>query len=255
MVRTAELHARWERWRVRYEADVPLEARLRRARFRYEAAKIERAWAIVSAHRVGLSVRKIAAAVGFGATRVHQLLSSPEADVFEARLDVLRLHGWPAPEDPPVDAPSGDTIADRLNDEAQALRDVIHWLDKLVRSGIPEVLNLRPRADSPLRYNVLASHDRILRILGRIASDIDELARARRVEDLASEATDADPRLRLRRRLAEPAIEIPRHGSSNKQWRDAIEWFENEHRRAGLPLPWKGPSPLSWADRSANWTR
>jgi hypothetical protein len=48
-----------------------------------------------------------------------------------------------------------------------------------------------------LRYNVLASHDRILRILGRIASDIDELARARRVEDLAAEATDADPRLEV----------------------------------------------------------
>jgi hypothetical protein len=79
---------------------VPLEARLRRARFRYEAAKIERARAIVSAHRAGLSVRKIAAAVGLGATRVHQLLSSPVADVFETRLDVLRLHGWPAPEDP-----------------------------------------------------------------------------------------------------------------------------------------------------------
>jgi hypothetical protein len=61
---------------------------------------------------------------------------------------------------------------------------VIDWLDKLVRTGFPAVANLRPRADYPLRYNVVASHDRILRILGRIASDIDELARARRVEDL-----------------------------------------------------------------------
>lgn len=79
MVRTAELHARWDRWRARYEADLPLEARLGRARFRYEAAKVERAWAVVSAHAAGLSVRKIAAAVGLGPTRVHQLLRSPEA--------------------------------------------------------------------------------------------------------------------------------------------------------------------------------
>jgi hypothetical protein len=170
-------------------------------------------------------------------------------------LDILRLHGWPAPEDPPEDAPSGDTVADRLNDEAQALRDVVDWLDQLVRTGMPEVLDLRPRADFPLHYRVLANHERILRILGRISADIDELARARRVADLPTEGIDADPRLRIRRRLAEAPIEIPPHGSSTKQWREAIEWFENEHRRAGLPLPWKGSSPLSWAERSPNWTR
>lgn len=89
-----------------------------------------------------------------------------------------------------------------------------------------------------------------MRVLERMASDIDDLARARRVEDLSTEAVDDDPRLRIRRRLAEPPIEIPRHGSSNKQWREAIEWFENEHRQAGLPLPWKGPSPLTWIQRS-----
>ena len=75
---------------------MPLEAGLRRAKFRCEPAKIERAWAIVSVHRARLSKRKIGAAGGLSATRVHQLLSGPEADVFEARLDALRLHGWPA---------------------------------------------------------------------------------------------------------------------------------------------------------------
>ena len=55
MVRAAERRARWERWRARYEADVALEARLGRARFRLQAAKTERAWAVVSAHRDGLS--------------------------------------------------------------------------------------------------------------------------------------------------------------------------------------------------------
>lgn len=69
MVRTAELHARWDRRRARYQADLPLEARLRRASFRYETAKVERAWVSVSAHAAGLSVFKIAAAVGLGPTR------------------------------------------------------------------------------------------------------------------------------------------------------------------------------------------
>ncbi|MDQ2875888.1 MAG: hypothetical protein M3Y33_14305 [Actinomycetota bacterium] len=240
MVRAAERRARWERWRARYEADVALEARLGRARFRLQAAKAERAWAVVSAHRDGLSVRKIAGPAGLSPTRVHQLLASPEAATWEARLDVLRTHGWPTPEDPPQDTPSGNLIADRLADEAQALRDVTDWLDKLVRTGMPEVLELRPRSDHPLHYRKLASCERIVAILGRIASDIDELARARRVQDLPAEANDADPRLRIRRRLAEPPIQVPRHGSSTKQWREAVEWFIEEHRRAGLPPPWGG---------------
>ncbi len=80
---------------------------------------------------------------------------------------------------------------------------------------MPELLEIRPRSDHPLHYRVLASHERIVAILGRIASDIDELARARRVADLPTEANDADLRLRVRRRLAEPPIQMPRHGSSN----------------------------------------
>jgi hypothetical protein len=250
MTTTAELHARWDRQRARYKADVPLEARLRRARFRLEAAKVERAWAVVSAHREGLSVRKIGEAIGLSPTRVHQILHSPEAATWEERLDLLRTHGWPAPEDPPDDAPSGDTIADRLMDEAQALRGVTDWADKLVRTGMPELLELRPCSDHPLTYRKLATHERIVAILGRIAADIEELARARRVEDLATQTTDADPRRRIRRRLAEPPIEIARHGTSNKQWREAVEWFIEEHRKAGLPHPWDGWTPWQAARRS-----
>jgi len=115
--------------------------------FRLEAAKVERAWAVVSARRDGLSIRKTAEAIGLGATRVHQLLASPDAAGWEARLDLLRTHGWPAPEDPPDDAASGDTIAERMADEAQALRDVTEWLDKLVRTGMPELVDIRPRSD------------------------------------------------------------------------------------------------------------
>jgi hypothetical protein len=95
----------------------------------------------------------------------------------------------------------------------------------------------------PLHHRKVASHERSVAILGRTASDIDELARARRVADLSTEANDSDPRLRLRRRLAEPPIRLPRRGSSNKQWSEAAEWFVKEHRRAGLPASWAGRLP------------
>jgi hypothetical protein len=50
----------------------------------------------------------------------------------------------------------------------------------------------------------------VIRVLRRIAHDLEELARARRVGDLSSSGNDADPRMRLRRRLAEPPIELSR---------------------------------------------
>ena len=57
-----------------------IRTRLARASFRLEMAELERIWAIVSAHREGLSVREIARQVGLGPTRVHQLVTSAQAD-------------------------------------------------------------------------------------------------------------------------------------------------------------------------------
>ena len=45
-------------------------------------------------------------------------------------------------------------------------------------------------------------------ILDRIAADIDELARARRVQDLNTAAVLSDPQAERRRRLAEPDLEF-----------------------------------------------
>jgi hypothetical protein len=50
-------------------------------------------------------------------------------------------------------------VGDRLADEAQALRDVTDWLDKFVRTGMPELVELRPRSDHPLHYRKLASNE------------------------------------------------------------------------------------------------
>jgi hypothetical protein len=35
-------------------------------------------------------------------------------------------------------------VGDRLADEAQALRDVTDWLDKFVRTGMPQLIELQP---------------------------------------------------------------------------------------------------------------
>src|ERR1035441_919658 len=96
-----------------------IRMRLARASFRFEMAELERIWAIVSAHREGLSVRDIAQQVGLGPTRVHQLVTSPQADSVEHAQSVLREVGWPAPEDSRPAAE--EQVADRLIEEAAAL--------------------------------------------------------------------------------------------------------------------------------------
>ncbi len=78
---------------------------------------------------------------------------------------------------------------------------------------------------------------RVIRVLRRIAHDLEELARARRVEDLSTSANDSDPCLRLRRRLAEPPIELSLRGTSIQQSRQAWEDYESRLQRAGLPIP------------------
>jgi hypothetical protein len=219
-----------------------IEARLKRASFRLEMAQVERIWAVVSAHRDGWSVRDIATAVGLSATRVHQLLSDPAASTMEQALSALRHLGWPAPEDP-GDGDDG-LVADRLANEASFLKTCADWLEQLDVGTIP-VINLRPNDDWPDIDNAVVDRARVLRILRRIAGDVDELARARRVADLSSSGVEADPRLQRRRRFAEPAIESPTGPMSIPQARRAWDEYEHRLRRAGLPIP---PNPYRHLD-------
>lgn len=55
VVRTAELRARWDRQQARYQAGLPLEARLRRARFRLVAGLGEQ-WNETERHANGCAV-------------------------------------------------------------------------------------------------------------------------------------------------------------------------------------------------------
>ena len=221
-----------------------IRTRLARASFQLEMAELERVWAIVSAHRQGLSVRDIAQQVGLGPTRVHQLVTSPQVGCVEYALSMLREAGWPAPEDSLPDAE--EQVADRLTEEATMLISCVGWLESLAAGETPAV-NLRPDDDLPETCYVGVDQGRVIRMLRRIAHDLEELARTKRLADLSTRVSDADPRLRLRRRLAEPPIEISLRGTSIPQSRQAWADYESHMQKAGFPAP---VNPYRHLDRS-----
>jgi hypothetical protein len=59
-------------------------------------------------------------------------------------------------------------------------------------------------------------------VLLRIAADIDDLARARTVEDLEHAQIDPDVRADRRRHLAESPLAVPAHSRSVRQYRQAL---------------------------------
>ncbi len=146
------------------------------------------------------------------ASRVHQLLAGVDLDRLGVALGQLREVGWPAPEDPDdggdPELDGRDLIADRLDDEAEWLRQAAGWLTRLDAGGYPPVVNLRPSQDWPDTANVAVNLDRVIAVLERIASDVQELARARRVADLRTAGALADRRAKRRRRLAEPDLDF-----------------------------------------------
>ena len=88
------------------------------------------------------------------------------------------------------------------------LRQCADWLAHLDADGYPPAVNLRPAADWPDRAVVAVDLARVRAVIDRIAADVDELARARRVEDLDTAAVLPDRRAERRRRLAEPDLEF-----------------------------------------------
>jgi hypothetical protein len=183
-----------------------------------------------------VSLRKLAKAAGLGPTRVHRIVHEADLDGFDAVGELRSLYGWPAPED--SDGPGDEElcgrelIADRLQDEVEWLRDCARWLAQLEFGRFPPVISMRPDTDRE-RYNLIVDAGRIRRILLRVAADVDELARARRVDELDSAAIDPDQRAERRRRLAEPPLAFPRHGTSTKQWRQALYDFERKRWQRG----------------------
>ncbi|MFD5768246.1 hypothetical protein ACFWIN_20815 [Streptomyces sp. NPDC127049] len=231
-------------WLGKFRRERRVLARVRRAAWRLEQAERERVWALVAARAAGLSVRATAEAAGLSPTRVHQLTKDADMDALDVVLSELRAAGWPAPENPDG---SGDeellgraSIAERLVDEVGCIRQCADWIDHLDRESYPPAANLRPEADFPDQANVVVNPARVSAILHRIAFDVDELARARNVEDLTGARVGDAPRAERRRRLAEPDLEYAQFTRRKRlPWRstwqgeEAWDAYQAERHRRG----------------------
>src|SRR5215471_21524220 len=153
-----------------------LKNRLRLATTRLEEAERERIWAIVAAHHAGLSIRKIAAATGLSRSRIHQLLQEPEAHEIPEWLTHLRDREFDA-EAQSAPNPSAPEAAVRaqLASEVEVLRWCMAWLEQL-EQGEMVVVNLRPDTGNETHFTRF-DHARVMRVLARITSDLDALAR------------------------------------------------------------------------------
>jgi hypothetical protein len=120
------------------------------------------------------------------------------------------------------------------------LRQCADWLARLDADSYPPAVNLRSSADWPDRAIVAIDLARVRAIIDRLAADVDELARARRVEDLDTAAVLPDSGAERRRRLAEPDLEFrafcARKGlpaSSTPQLERAWDAWQAERYRRG----------------------
>ena len=203
-----------------------LIARLRTATLRFSDAQTERIWAIVSAHQAGLSIRKIAGATGLSSSRIHQLLNAPEAKEIPLWPSQLRSSNAGSGGKETAEGPEPQTkIQSRLAREVEVLQRCIDWLQRLER-GETVVVNLRPDTEIETKF-VRFDRPRVLRVLERIAADLDHLSRLSNDAHADKESSPRDARARHRHELAEPPREPKK--LSHQEQRRAL--------RAALGLP------------------
>ena len=202
-----------------------LIARLKTANIRFTDAQVERIWAIVSAHQ-GLSIRKIAGATGLSSSRIHQLLNAPEAKEIPVWVSQLRQSSRGSGGKKKAERPESETeIRSRLAREVEVLRRCTDWLQRLER-GENVVVNLRPDEDVETEF-VAFDRPRVVRVLERIAADLDTLSLVPNDPHADKESNNHDPRGRHRHELAEPPRELKK--LSHREQRTAL--------RAALGLP------------------
>jgi hypothetical protein len=207
-----------EERRQRFQHEQQTKKRLRLATTRLHEAEQERIWAIVTASDAGLSIRQIATATGLSRSRIHQLLQHPEAREIPTWLTHLRACDQ-ASDGEAATAPASPAVMQaRVAAEVEVLRWCIDWLAQLER-GEMVVVNLRPDTEDTTEF-VRFDHARVLRVLGRIAADLDAVARQDLATELERPAESTDPRTRHRKRLAE-SDEKPR-GRTAKEQREAL---------------------------------
>ena len=109
--------------------------------------------------------------------------------------------------------------------EVEVLRRCMDWLQRLER-GETVVVNLRPDTEVETEF-VSFDRLRVLRVLERIAADLDDLSRLPKDAHADKESNPSDPRARHRHELAEPPPEPQK--LSHQEQRRAL--------RAALGLP------------------
>jgi hypothetical protein len=216
-----------EERRQRFQREQQIKKRLRLATTRLHEAEQERIWAIVAASDAGLSIRQIATATGLSRSRIHQLLQDDEAREIPAWLTHLRDCDHASAGEADTEPSSSHTaVQARVAEEVDVLRWCIDWLAQLER-GEMVVVNLRPDSEDATEF-VRFDQARVLRVLARIAADLDALAHHDPTTETTSPAESMDPSMWHRRRLAEPEEEPPR-GRTAKEQREALR------KACGLP--------------------
>jgi hypothetical protein len=136
-----------EELRQRVQLEPRLIARLKTANIHFSDAQVERIWAIVSAHQVGLSIRRIAGATGLSSSRIHQLLNAAEGKEIPVWLSQLRQSSRGSGRKKKAERPKLETeIRSGLAREVEVLPRCTDWLQRLER-GENVVVNLRPDED------------------------------------------------------------------------------------------------------------
>ncbi|HEY2423722.1 MAG TPA: hypothetical protein VGH55_06440 [Chthoniobacterales bacterium] len=186
-----------EDFRQRVQIQQGPVAQLRTANIRFSDAQTERVWAIVSAHQAGLSIRKIASATGLSSSRIHQLLNAPE-------VSQLRQSSRGSARKEKTERPELETkIRFHLAREVEVLRRCIDWLQRLERDA-NVIVNLRPDTDVETEF-VNFDRSRVVRVLERIAADLDNLSLVPNGPHTDKESNHHDPQARHRHELAEPS--------------------------------------------------
>jgi hypothetical protein len=103
---------------------------------------------------------------------------------------------WPEPE---------TKIGFRLSREVEALRRCVDWLQRL-EHGENVIVNLRLDTDVETEFVSFDRH-RVVRVLERIAADLDNLGLVSNDPQADKESNQNDPQARHRRELAEPSRE------------------------------------------------
>ena len=130
-------------------------------------------------------------------SRIHQLLQDHEARDIPEWLTHLRDRDIDAQAQPDTDQSSPDaSIRTRIASEVEVLRWCIDWLEQLER-GEMVVVNLRPDTDEQTQFTRF-DHARVMRVLARMTSDLDELARRETKNEEVPE-DDLDPLKRHQR--------------------------------------------------------